>query len=104
METADKALQVAITTDGIVTGFYQAHAGLYVVYQFGTFFNADNVTSFVVYCGIDRFNHLLGLTGAFHAHNNLNHDDFPFRFVGHTDCGNIVTFLCVLFNYFCEFY
>jgi hypothetical protein len=64
METADKALEVAIAANGIVAGLYQTNAGLDVIDKFGAFFDADNVAGFAFHGSIDLVNHLLGLTGT----------------------------------------
>lgn len=64
VETTDKALKIAVSADGIVAGLNQTNTGLYIVYQLGTLFNADNVAGFLVDGFVDRINHLLGLTGA----------------------------------------
>ena len=64
VETTDKALEIVVSADGIVAGLNQTNSGLYVVYQLGTLFNADNVAGLVVDGFVDRINHLLGLTGA----------------------------------------
>ena len=75
IQAADEALQEVIVLHIVVAGFHQTDLIIDVVGQLGPTLDAHHVAVLILDCGIDEFDHLLGLAGALDPHDHSNHID-----------------------------